>query len=143
MKQTDVRISSRAFVQLPNTEVLVFLYRAYKPKRNGPLFDYDLPGGGLEHFESPAQCAIRELKEETNLTGLTTDLICEYDNVLTYFDRFENIEKTVRRIGWIFNVQVRDLTSFKMEEDANLYSTTQLTAEDAKTVLAKNYPNIK
>lgn len=34
----------------------------------GPQAGWTLPGGGMDPFESPEQCAIRELYEETGLT---------------------------------------------------------------------------
>jgi ADP-ribose pyrophosphatase YjhB (NUDIX family) len=34
-----------------------------------PITPWGLPGGWMAHGESPAECALRELKEETNLTA--------------------------------------------------------------------------
>jgi 8-oxo-dGTP pyrophosphatase MutT (NUDIX family) len=142
MINTDIRISSRAFVTLPDTRILIFLYKAYRPKSTDSLFDYDTPGGGLEFDESPTQCAIRELKEETGLTGLVNGLICEYDNVLTYADKLDGTVKTVRRVGWVFDVQVRDISTLQIEQDENLFNVMSLDRDIARTVLSENYPGI-
>jgi 8-oxo-dGTP pyrophosphatase MutT (NUDIX family) len=142
MINEDIRISSRAFVTLPDTRILVFLYKAYRPKSTDSLFDYDMPGGGLEFDESPTQCAIRELKEETGLTGLVNGLICEYENVLTYADKLDGTIKTVRRVGWVFDVQVRNISTLQIEQDDNLFNVMSLDRDIARTVLNKNYPGI-
>ena len=55
-------IPAVAVILLKNNEILL-VKRKYPPQKG----DWTLPAGFMEYFESPEECAIREVKEETNL----------------------------------------------------------------------------
>lgn len=48
----------------------VLLFHGCDPDRPESPFWFT-PGGGIDPGETPAQCAVRELREETGLTGVT------------------------------------------------------------------------
>ncbi len=60
--RNKIRQRGTAIVHTPEGIVLVM-------ERNGIL---SLPGGGVEHGESPQEAACRELEEETGLKALTS-----------------------------------------------------------------------
>ncbi len=53
---------------------VLFVKRKYEPK----VGDWSLPAGFMEHNETPEECALRELKEETGLTGIVKSLVGVY-----------------------------------------------------------------
>ena len=53
---------------------ILFVKRKYEPRAGL----WSLPAGFIEHAESPEQCAVRELQEETGLTGEIKDLVGVY-----------------------------------------------------------------
>jgi len=58
-------IPATCVVVLDKDNRLILVKRSVEPKRGM----WCLPGGFMELFESPERAALRELKEETNLTG--------------------------------------------------------------------------
>lgn len=55
--------------------------KKYDPKKLEAKWDWSLPGGGLEYGETFEECAIREVKEETNVDIKNPTLICTYNDV--------------------------------------------------------------
>ena len=76
---------------------------------------YSLAGGHLEYGESFEECCIRELKEETNLDGVSVDPLCFVNNT--------GVEKNFNIAHYVtlyFFVKVLDLEILKnMEPDKN------------------------
>ncbi len=62
-----------AVVILNDTKVL-FVKRAFEPRKRA----WSLPAGFEEYFESPEECAIREVKEETGLDVGNLELLGVY-----------------------------------------------------------------
>jgi 8-oxo-dGTP diphosphatase len=63
------RVSVKGLVRNDGGKVLLFL------QDDGY---WELPGGGLEHNEDPADCLLREIKEEAGLTVTSTALEPSY-----------------------------------------------------------------
>lgn len=61
---------------IKNDKILVNK-RAIEPKKD----TYDIPGGFLEPGESPQECVLREVKEETGLETTIIDLIGVYKEI--------------------------------------------------------------
>lgn len=53
---------------------ILLVKRKFEPK----VGEWSLPAGFMEYGESPTECVIRELKEETGLTGVVKDLVGVY-----------------------------------------------------------------
>lgn len=70
---TGPRLASSAIVERNGRYLLV-------RRRHPPAADlYAFPGGRAEHGETPEETAIRELLEETGLTGINPHLFATYE----------------------------------------------------------------
>jgi ADP-ribose pyrophosphatase YjhB (NUDIX family) len=67
---------------------------------------WTLPGGGLAWGEDPAAGALRELAEETGLTGTITGLAGVYSN--TYLRTPDRPRDPVHHLGIVYTVAVQD-----------------------------------
>jgi 8-oxo-dGTP diphosphatase len=79
-------VSCRAVVQKDDHVLCIFLKK---------LDIYNLPGGGLEPGETPLECVIRELKEETGYQGLHAEpsvVVIEYFKDSAWESRFFNVQ---------------------------------------------------
>jgi len=73
---TIYRVTVKAFITDENNKILVV-----KEKQDF----WSLPGGGLEHGESPEECIKREIKEEIGLENVTVEDIAYSTTV--YLDK--------------------------------------------------------
>ena len=67
---------------------------------------WTLPGGGIDWGEDPAAAVLRELGEETGLTGTITGVAGVYS--YTYLRSAERPRDSVHHLGVVFRVQVHD-----------------------------------
>jgi len=87
-------------------------------KARGPYTNlFDLPGGGIEFGETPAQALMREIKEETGLTVINCklnfcDAVCFEHNITS-----DNSVEAFHHIGIIYNVEVENFTDMKTDAD--------------------------
>ena len=72
----------------PNAGLAVFsksglVFMGRRVGSDGP-FQWQMPQGGIDAGESPAEAAVRELEEETGLNGQHVELLQEMDDWLYY-----------------------------------------------------------
>lgn len=96
---------------IKNDKVLVIKYSQNDCKKDY----YDIPGGGIEHGETPEQAAIREFKEETGMRIYNPQfagrLIIEYPervfdiDIFLAYDYDGNPQKTSKHIADWMEIQ--------------------------------------
>jgi 8-oxo-dGTP diphosphatase len=67
---------------------------------------WTLPGGGIEFGEPPDHAAIRELAEETGLTGLVTGLATVDSWTGSFVDPGDGVEKDYHGIRILYRVRI-------------------------------------
>ena len=108
-----------------------------KKSRGAYTGKLDLPGGSIEHGETPVETLKRELMEETNMVVKDYSIYCADSCVVDWInhDRSEDVEN-MHHIGIIYDVVVEDDSSIKKDADgldslgADWYDIATLTKEN-------------
>lgn len=77
-----------------------------KKARGGYKGLLDIPGGGIEHGESPEETLIREIKEEAGVDVLSYELLDVKSNRLVWHDEIFN--EDLHQIGILYKVELKD-----------------------------------
>lgn len=108
-----------------------------KKSRGAYIGKLDLPGGSIEHGETPVMTLKRELDEETNVVVKEYSIYCADSVVVDWVnhDRSEDTEN-MHHIGIIYDVTIDDSSVIKSDADgldslgANWYDISNLTKDD-------------
>lgn len=105
-----------------------------KKARGGYKGKLDLPGGGIEHTETPEEALIRELNEEAGVTVTNQELFAVTStNIL--WQMTENIKEDLHHIGILYKVEIKE-NNVKEEPDGidsegcNWYDIKTINKED-------------
>lgn len=116
----------------------VLLLRQYRYAAGGYI--YEIPAGRLDGDESPEECAVRELKEETGCTAASMELLYSMattpgftDEVIHVFMAMSLTHGEAHRESDEFV----DIVIFRLAEALELIRTGQII--DAKTALSLMY----
>lgn len=77
-----------------------------KKARGGYKGLLDIPGGGIEHGESPEETLIREIKEEAGADVLNYELLDVKSNRIVWHDEIFN--EDLHQIGILYKVELKD-----------------------------------
>ena len=86
-----------------------------KKARGGYKGKLDIPGGGIEHDESPEEALVRELDEEAGVTVTDFELIGAVSRTLKW-QMYEDTIEDLHHIGILYKVNVSE---DKVKEEAD------------------------
>ena len=78
-----------------------------KKARGGYTGLLDIPGGGIEHIETPVEALKRELMEEAGVTVKTYKLLTATSRTFTWMMK-KDLEEDLHHIGILYKVEVEE-----------------------------------
>lgn len=78
-----------------------------KKARGGYTGLLDIPGGGIEHIETPVEALKRELMEEAGVTVKTYQLLTATSRTFTWMMK-KDLEEDLHHIGILYHVEVEE-----------------------------------
>lgn len=86
-----------------------------KKARGGYKGKYDLPGGGIEHTETPIEALHREMMEEVNGTVIKEELLDVTSTNIKWLME-ENVTEDLHHIGILYLVDIKE-ENLKIDAD--------------------------
>ena len=99
-----------------------------------------IPGGGIEHGESPEETLIREIKEEAGVDVLNYELLTVVSNSLKWHD--DKINEDLHQICILYKVELKDYdlreSGDGLDSDGcSLYDIDKLSKDEITPVTLK------
>jgi ADP-ribose pyrophosphatase YjhB (NUDIX family) len=111
------------------TKEILFIYRLGK---------WDLPKGKMEAGENPGECAVREVEEETGVSGL--DLKYKVGETFHTYDAFgKHFLKTTH---WYY-ITATNNQQLKPQQEEDITDVKWIATQNIKEPMSNTYPSIK
>ncbi len=101
------------------------------------LGKWDFPKGKFDKGETPAECAKREVEEETNIRVKLGPQICN-----TWHTYTQNRKSILKKTYWYAMDAVND-SGMKPQEEEGIEEILWLSEADSKTALINSYPSMR
>ena len=101
------------------------------------LGKWDFPKGKFDKGETPAECAKREVEEETNVKVKLGSHICN-----TWHTYTQNRKSILKKTYWYAMDSIND-SGMKPQEEEGIMEILWLSESDAKTALINSYPSMR
>jgi 8-oxo-dGTP pyrophosphatase MutT (NUDIX family) len=101
------------------------------------LGKWDFPKGKFDKGETPAECAKREVEEETNVRVKLGPHICN-----TWHTYTQNRKSILKKTYWYAMDSIND-SAMKPQEDEGIEEILWLSEADSKTALINSYPSMR
>jgi ADP-ribose pyrophosphatase YjhB (NUDIX family) len=115
-------------VQNPKKELL-FIHRLGK---------WDLPKGKMEKGEKPAECALREVEEETGVNGLELK-----NKVGETYHTYDEFGKHILKISYWYYMTCSSAQALVPQTEENITEVKWISTKNIKEPVANTYPSIK
>lgn len=101
------------------------------------LGKWDFPKGKFDKGETPAECAKREVEEETNIKVKLGPHICN-----TWHTYTQNRKSILKKTFWYSMESLNDL-GMKPQQEEGIEEIAWLSEADSKTALINSYPSMR
>lgn len=101
------------------------------------LGKWDFPKGKFDKGETPAECAKREVEEETNIKVKLGPHICN-----TWHTYTQNRKSILKKTYWFAMDSINDV-AMKPQLDEGIEEIVWLSEADSKTALINSYPSMR
>lgn len=128
LKQFTVIEAAGGIVQNTKKELL-FIYRLDK---------WDLPKGKMEKGEKPDECAVREVEEETGVTGLVLK-----KKVGETYHTYDEFGKHILKITYWYYITCPASQQLAPQTEENITAVKWVITQNIKEPMANTYPSIK
>lgn len=108
---------------------LLFIYRLGK---------WDLPKGKMEKGEKPSECAVREVEEETGVSGLELK-----KKVGETYHTYDDFGKHILKITYWYYMTCAGTEELIAQTEENITEVKWVATKNIKEPVANTYPSIK
>lgn len=112
-----------------NKKELLFILRLGK---------WDLPKGKMEKGEKPDECALREVEEETGVTGLKLK-----KKVGETYHTYDEFGKHILKISHWYYITAPAAQQLSPQTEENITEVKWISTKNIKEPIANTYPSIK
>lgn len=123
-ERNDGRGGAMVIPRLPDGRLLMIRVHRYVPDQIG----WELPGGGMEPGETPEECAVRELLEETGLNGTNPRNIGTFSSDAGFFKVTHN---TI-----VLDLPEDAETSLRLDANESILEARFVTEQEAWKLIA-------
>lgn len=125
--ELNVIVAAGGLVYTPQYELLLICR----------LRRWDLPKGKLDEGENLEECALREIEEETGVTGLTIEQPLQ----VTYHTYHQNGKNNLKESHW-YLIKAKEKTSLKPQTEEDIEECRWVPIDEIKTYTSGAFPTI-
>lgn len=127
-KKFTVILAGGGLVQRPSGEILLIFRRG----------KWDLPKGKLEQGETIEQCALREVEEETGLTGIRL-----LQHLITTYHTYHESGKFILKESWWYTMESSGSATLVPQTEEDIAEVRWVLPSNLGDLMQNTFPSIK